>query len=118
MPVGHEQVLPTVVVVIDELGGPAQKGHGYLRYTSGIAVVGVIGIAIVAIEHIVIVGKGGVEEIHPAIVLIIPYRNAHGGGFASIFIQSIPGGITVIFEGAVAFVDVQVVGGGVIGHQQ
>ncbi len=95
-----------------------KEGHGRLGYSSGITVIGVVGVAVVAIEHIVVVGKGGVEETQPAVVLVVAYGDPHGCGFAAVLVQGIAGGVAVVFKGAVAFVDVEVVGGGVVGHQQ
>src|ERR1700733_7653414 len=116
--IDEEQVFPSVVVIVDELGGPTEKRDGRLRYPGGIAVVGVVGIAVVAVEHVVVVGKGGVEETQPAVVLVVPDSDPHGRGFAAVLIQGVSGGVAVIFEGAVAFVDVEVIGRGVVGYQQ
>ena len=52
------------------------------------------------------------------LLLVVADGDAHGRGFAAILVQRVAGGVAVVFEGAVAFVDVEVVGRGVVGDQQ
>ena len=77
MPVHHEQVKPTVVVVVDEAVAPAHKGNGDLRDPRSVAHVGKAGVPIVVIEHLVVVAEVGHEKIHQPIVFVIPRGNAH-----------------------------------------
>ena len=53
-----------------------------------------------------------------AVVHVVAHRQAHGGDLAAILVQREAGDVALIFEGAVALVDVEIVGLGVVGHQQ
>ena len=52
------------------------------------------------------------------IVLVVSGSDAHVGDLAAIFIQRVAAHVTVVLECPVAFVHIEIVGRGVIGHQQ
>src|SRR5580698_2367819 len=114
--VDHHEVFPTVVVVVDELGGPSEEGDGVLRDAGMIADVGEVGVSVVVIEDFVVVGKGRNQEVVEAVVLVVAYGEAHGGYFAAVLVEGEAGGVAVVVEGSVALVDVEVVGRGVVGY--
>jgi hypothetical protein len=63
VPVGHQQVLPAVVVVVDERVAPTEKGNRNLGDAQLVADVGQVAVALVAVERLVVVGEGGVEDV-------------------------------------------------------
>ena len=52
------------------------------------------------------------------VVLVVADGDAHGGGFAAGRVERVAGGVAVVLEGAVALVDVEIVGRGVVADQQ
>ena len=50
--------------------------------------------------------------------MIVADGNAHGGGFATVFVEGVSRGVAGVLEGAVALVEVEVVGGGIIGDEE
>ena len=83
-----------------------------------VADVGKVGVAFVAIERLVIVGEGGVEDVELAVVLVVADGDAHGGGLAAGLIERIARGVAHIFKGAVAFVEIKIIGRGVVADEQ
>ena len=116
--VDHEQVEPAVVVVVEEAVAPADKGDGGLRDAGLVADVGETVVAVVVVEHLVVVAEVGDEKADLAVVLIVAGSDAHGGDLAAVFIQREAGDVALVVEGAVALVDVEEVGLGVVADQQ
>ena len=116
--VGDDDVLPAVVVVVEEGVAPAEEGDGWLSDAHLVADVGEVGVAVVAVERVVVVGEGGVVEVEKAVVLVVADGDAHGGGLAAVLVEGVTGGVAGVFEGAVAFVDVEIVGGGVVADEE
>src|ERR1700722_18523726 len=118
MTVRKEEISPAIVVKIQETGSPAEERDRYFGNSGLIADVRVIPVSVITVKRFVIIRECGGREIEKIIVQIIPDRNSHGRGFAAVFIQSKSGRVTYIFEGAVPLVQVQEVGGRIVGHDQ
>src|SRR5260370_13872347 len=101
--VGDDDVLPAVVVVVEEGGAPGEEGDGWFGDAHLIADVGEVGAAVVAVEGVVVVGEGGVVEVEEAVVLVVADGYSHGGGLAAVLVEGVSGGVAGVFEGAVAF---------------
>ena len=86
--------------------------------TDVVADVRKVGVALIAIERLVVVRKRGVEDVEHAVVLEVADRNAHRRGFAPRLVQRVAGGVAHVFKGAVAFVEIEIVRRGVVAHQQ
>ncbi len=113
-----KKVLPAIIVVVDEGCAPAEEGDSEFSDLCVVADVGKVGIAIVTVERLVVVGKGGVVDVEEAVVAVVADGDAHGGSLTAFFVQSISGGVALVVELAVAHVDVEVIGGGVISDEQ
>src|SRR4030088_3502158 len=85
--VGNEQIDPAVVVVIEELGSPADISKAY-RSHSGFEgnVRERIG-ANVAVKNIVFIVEVGDEYIEPSIVIIVTQRDAHASLFGAVSVD-------------------------------
>ena len=116
--VDDEEVEPAIVVVVEEGGTPAEERDGGFGDAGLVADVGEVGVAVVAVEGFVVVGEGGVEEIDEAGVGVVAGGDAHAGGLAAALVEGVAGGEGGVFEGAVALVEVEVVGGGVVGDEE
>ena len=116
--VHDEQVEPAIVVVVEEGGAPAEEGHGGFSDAGLVADVSEVGVAVVAVERLVVVGEGGVEEVDEAVVGEVPFGDAHAGGLAAAFVEGVAGGKGDVFEGAIALVEIEVVRRGVVGDEQ
>ena len=69
-------------------------------------------------QHLVVVAEVGDEEIDQAVVLVVAGGNAHGRDLAPVLVQREAGHIALVVEGAVALVDVEEIGLGVVAHHQ
>jgi hypothetical protein len=116
--VDHEEVEPAVVVVVEKAVAPADKGNGGLGDSGLVADVGKARVAVVVVEHLIVVAKVGDEKIEQAVVLVVARGNAHGGDLAAVLVQREARRVALVVEGAVALVDVEKVGLGVVAHQQ
>src|SRR5215467_3585207 len=75
--IGEKQIEPAVIVIIEEAGAPTQKWNGRVCDTRGIAHISKTGLAVVAIECVVVVGKVGDRKIHLAIAVVVADSNSH-----------------------------------------
>ena len=116
--VGGEEVEPAVVVVVEEGGAPAEEGNGGFGDAELVADVGEVAVAVVVVEDLVVVGEGGVVEVDAAVVEVVAGGDAHAGGFAAAFVEGVTAGVACVFEGAVALVEVEVVGGTVVRDEE
>src|ERR1035441_231657 len=53
-----------------------------------------------------------------AVVLVVSSSEAHVGHLSAVVVQGKAAGVTGVFEGSVALVDVEIVGRGVVGYQE
>ena len=90
MAVDLNDVLPSIVVVIDKAAAP---GHIVVvdAHTGCEGEVAETSIAIVVIEVAGIVGKVGLEDVEPAIAIVIGHCNAHAGLLMTIVVVSATG---------------------------
>ena len=89
MAISENQILPAIVVEVEECRAPTEKRDGRLGNPQLIADVREIGVAIVAIERFVIVGESGVVKINLTVVLIVAHSDAHGGSFAPALVEGV-----------------------------
>ena len=83
-----------------------------------VAHVGKVVVAIVVEQDLVVVAEVGDEKVDQAVVLVVARGDAHGGDLAPVFIQREARDVAVVLEGAVAFVDIEIVGLGVVADDQ
>jgi len=83
MAVHHEEIKPAIVVVIEKTVPPTDEWNRGSYDTCLVAHDREAVIAVIVIEHLVVVTKVGNKKIHLAIVLIIPRGNAHRGDLAT-----------------------------------
>ena len=118
MPVHLEQVEPAVVVVVEEPVAPAHKRNCRLRHAGLVAHIGKARIAVVVIQHLVVVAEVRHEEIDQAVVLVVACGNAHRSDLAAILVQRKARDIALIVERAVTFIDVEKVRLRVVPHHE
>ncbi len=107
MSVYFEQIEPAVVVVIDKSVAPAHKGNRCLRHAGLVAHIGKAGVAVIAVQHFVVVAEVRHKEVEQPVVLVVAYGDAHRSNLAPILVQRKPRDVTLIIEGAIALVDVK-----------
>ena len=118
MAVHNQQILPPIVVIIQEPVSEAHKGYGRLSDTRLITHIREKAGAVVLEEDIVVVGKVGVDDREMSVVLVVAGGDAHIRNLAAEFVQRVSAFETLVLKRAVAFVDVQIVRRGVVGHQK
>ncbi len=116
--IGDQDVLPAIVVVIEKGVAESEERNGSLAETDVVAEIGEVGVAVVVVERVVGIAEGGVVNIELACVLIVADGEPHGSRLQAGLIERKSRRITVIFKRAVALVDVEIVGCGVVGHKQ
>ena len=116
--VGDDQVQPAVVVVVDERVPPAQEGDARARHSRGKAHVGEEAAAVVVVEDVVVVGEVRDVDVVASVVVVVADGHAHVGLLEAQLVEGRPRGVADVLEGAVATVAVEVVGTGVVGHEQ
>ena len=109
--VGDEEVFPAVVVIVEEAVGKADEGDGWAGDAGAVTDIGEGAGAIVFEDDFVVVGEGGGDDVEVAVVLVVADGEAHIGDLAAALVDGETGDVGVVFEGAVALVDVEVVGG-------
>ena len=87
MPVGEKKVEQPIVVVIQKPRTPAEERNRRVGDSRRVAHIGKTGVAIVAVERVVVVGKIRDAEIDFAIAVVIADRNSHRGLLATLVIQ-------------------------------
>ena len=114
MAVHDQQVLPTVVVIVQESSAKAYKGNGGFRDTSRIADVGKVARSVVVEDHVIIVSERRVDKIHMPVVLIVAGGDTHVGHLASGRVHRIAALVALIVKSTISFVDVEIVRCGVV----
>ena len=87
MTIRHDQIQPTVIVIIQEAGAPTKKRKCDLAESGEISHVSEIRIAVIVIKHIRIVREIRDLETDPARVIVITDRNSHPRLLASVLVQ-------------------------------
>ena len=108
--VDDQQVLPAIVVVIEKAIAESDKGDGRLGNSSLVTDVCEEPGAIVLKKDRVIVGEGCAHHRKMPIILVVAGGKSHVGDFAAILIEREAALVALVFEDAVAFVDVEIVG--------
>src|SRR2546427_740241 len=102
----HHPGVPFATTVPSTVGWPS----GMVLTYSKLAVVGV--------EGVVVIRKIRYVEVHPAVVVVIAYSDAHRGLLAPVLVQRETRGQADVFERAVAAIAIEIVRRRVIGHEQ
>src|ERR1017187_7232479 len=105
MAIDDQQILPAVVVVIEEsVPEPNERncGRGDTCFKADI---GERSGTVVLENDVVVIGEGGVHQADVPIVLIVAGSDAHVSCLTPIGIKRIAIQVTAIIESAVAFVD-------------
>ena len=84
MPVGAKQIRVTVVIVVEESGGPAEIRNRGLADTRRVGDVGKQALAVVVKEDVIVVGESGDEDVHPAIAVVVAHGHTHAGHFLAV----------------------------------
>ena len=116
--IDHHDVFPAIVVVVDKAVAPADKRNGHFCDPCLVGDFGKAAFPIVVVERLVVVGEIGDQQVDQAVVHVVAYGQAHGCDLAALVVQRKAGDIALIFKRAVALINVEVVGLGVVGHQQ
>ena len=87
MPVGNEQVLPSVVVIIEEAVAESNKRNGGCFDSNLVADIGESPAAVVMKDDVIVVTKRGADDVEVSVVLVITHGESHVRDFASIPIE-------------------------------
>ena len=118
MPVDQEDILPAIVVVVDELGRPGKKGIRRRGNTDPRTDLCKGRISLVSEERLVVGGEGSGVEIDEAVIQVVADGQAHAGLLKAILVQRKTGIEALIFKRAIPVVDVQIVRRRIVGDQQ
>ena len=114
MAVRDHQVLPAVVVVVEEGGAPADVGKARRRGPRPEGDIARI-VALIAIKRVVLLGEVGDEDAQPAARVVVGDRHAHPALLGAVLAHGNPHEEPRFLEGPALPVDVEVVGGRVVG---
>src|SRR5687768_13860895 len=106
VPVGHEKIHPTIVVVIKKPCAPTDVRHTGRRHLRSVGKVRKRIRAVVPIQRVVLVGEVGNEKIDFTVVIIISGSHSHASLLAAVLIHRGAGVESDLLERAVAFVSV------------
>ena len=118
VPVRFEQVEPSVVVVVEEPVAPTHKGNRRLRHPGLVAHIGKACIAVVVVQHLVVVAEVRHVEIDQSVVLVVACGNPHRRDLAAILVQRKSRHVALIVECSVTLIDVEEVGLRVVAHHE
>ena len=118
MAVGHEEVLPAVVVKVGKARAPADKRPGGINETGGGGDVLEEAAAIVLVKGIVVEGEVGDVEVEVAIIVVIGRRRAHTRLGIAAFEQGHGCLQCFLGEGAIALIAVEHIGARVVGDEE
>src|ERR1044072_3798992 len=107
MTVDDQQIDPTVVVVVKELGSPADIGKTNGSYFGRIRDIGKRTATIVMVGRVVVVIEVGYKQVQLAVVLVIAQSHSHASLFPAIFVDCRAGGKSNILESAVTVVVIE-----------
>src|SRR5208283_1203460 len=114
--VGDDDILPAVVVEVEEADAPADvlgvDGEAGLGGD-----LGETNLAEVAVEVGDVAGEIGLDDVEPAVVIVIGGRGAHAGLLMAVLVIGDAGQGPALGEGAVVIVAEQQAGGGVGSHE-
>ena len=88
MPIGDKNIRPAVIVVIEKFQAEAEKRDAHWAESGSRLLVGEFAGAVVVIEIVGVVGKIGLGQVRPAIVIIIGHVHSHACLLAPIFAVS------------------------------
>ena len=115
--VGHENIGPAVVVVIEEEATESQRDQGVAPNLRTRSLVHEEPVALVVVERDHLVREVGDHKAGPAGAVVIRGIHAHAGARHSIFAEGNPRRDRLLLEGPVLLVEVELVGLRVIGEQ-
>src|SRR5438034_84477 len=116
MSVRLQEVWPTIVVVIDKTAAP---GDVLIvdAHARGKGLIGERSVAVVVIEVRGIVGKVSLEDVEPAVAIVVAHRDAHSRLFVPILVVGGAGYLSNIGERAIVVVVEQYARFGIHGHK-
>ncbi len=116
VPLRHEQIEPSVIIVVDQFRSPARVQH---RDSSNPAAVGHVfkKALIVAKQCVLLIGQSIDENVRPAIVVVVREIRTHACKHFSVLVIGHPGSQSDFAEGSVAIVAKQLLREGIICHK-
>ena len=115
MTVRDEQVQQAVIVKVEESCAPAQERNGDIGYARLKADLGKANVAVISIQSIEVIRKGGHVEVESAIAVIVSRRNTHRCLCQTVVGERKAGNIAHIFELAIVKIAVEVAWNRIIG---
>src|SRR5205823_14772134 len=79
MPLGDEQILAPIIVVVQKSNSPTRVQQRHPSYTTHITVVSEAGISAVVIKRVFLVGKIGDDKVRQTVVIVILRVDSHTG---------------------------------------
>ena len=116
VPLRDEDVLPPVVVVVEEPCAPAREGERGPADAAGVGSIAEAPVPVVAEQPVALVRQIGDEHIGPAVVVVIAEVDTHAGERLPILVQRDAREQPLFGEGALASVVEQEAREGVVGH--
>src|SRR5947207_317662 len=104
MPVCAKQIRVTVIIIVKEASRPTKVRHRRFTYTGRVGNVTEKALSIVVKEDVVVTRKGGDEDIHPTVMVVVTHCNAHAGHLFSIGGESDARSDAHFLKGSIALV--------------
>src|SRR5580692_466965 len=102
MALSDEEILPSIVIVVEEAYTPSRVSHGHLANARGIAGIAEGAVSVVLVERVALIRQVGDYNVRPAVVIVISKIDAHASvgtpidvdrdfrGQADVFKRSVP----------------------------
>ena len=88
MPIGHEQVEPSVVVIVQKSCAPSQKWDRHIGDAGCKTYIREAGVTIIAVECVVIVGEVSDAKVHFPVVVVVADCDSHCRLLAAFVVES------------------------------
>src|ERR1035438_6812401 len=117
MSLTYQQVLPTIVVIVEKPNAPAGMEQGHATYTSLETCVVEASIALIMIDCVLLIREVGNHQVSVTIVVVISKVDAHSRVGVAVPIDRDPRLQTHLFKCPVTFIMKEKLGHGIIGNK-
>src|SRR5215469_10099737 len=98
MALSDEEILPSVVIVVEEADSPTRVGQGHLANARGHTGISKRAVTIVLVKSVALIGQIGDNDVRPAIVIVVGEVHTHTGVGSAVHVDCHRGSEADVFE--------------------